>query len=192
MKEKQVLTTGDVARYCGVHFRTVTRWIQRGHLKAFHLPGRGDSRIFVSDFLAFLKQNKIQIPLDLLASEKRTLRALIVEDDSIMARTIKRTLVGMGIECEIANDGFKAGMLLGTFRPDLTTLDLNVPGLGGFGVLEMLRSLDSTHQIKVLVISGMEEPQLKKAVTLGAHSYLKKPFSKQQLEARIRELTSID
>ena len=41
MKNKQnVLTTGEAARYCDVNFRTVIRWIEKGYLKAYKLPGR--------------------------------------------------------------------------------------------------------------------------------------------------------
>jgi excisionase family DNA binding protein len=60
--EKRTLTTGEIAQYCGVNFRTVIRWIKRGYLDAFQLPGRGDNRIEVEDFLVFLKKNNIPIP----------------------------------------------------------------------------------------------------------------------------------
>lgn len=66
MLERQVLTTGEVAKYCGVNPRTVIRWIERGHLKAYHLPGRGDSRVEVHDFLSFLREHEMPIPEELL------------------------------------------------------------------------------------------------------------------------------
>lgn len=66
MKDKQLMTTGDVARYCGVNFRTVIRWIDKGRLEAFKLPGRGDNRIPVASFIAFLHANNIPIPNELM------------------------------------------------------------------------------------------------------------------------------
>lgn len=189
MKDKQALTTGDVARYCGVHFRTVTRWIQKGHLKAFHLPGRGDSRIFVHDFLEFLKSHNIDIPPE-FREEAEQVSALIVEDDAPMARSIKRVLTGLGVNCEIAADGFRAGALINSLKPDLITLDLKMPGLGGASVLEIVRSLPIGKEMAILVISGMEEPALKKALSNGANAYLKKPFTKAQLEEKVREVLS--
>ncbi len=42
---QDVLTTGEAARICGVNFRTVLRWIDRGLLPAYKLPGRGDRRV---------------------------------------------------------------------------------------------------------------------------------------------------
>ena len=62
MQAKQILTTGEIARYCGVNFRTVIRWIERGRLKAYQLPGRGDNRVTVEDFIDFLKVNSMPIP----------------------------------------------------------------------------------------------------------------------------------
>jgi len=64
---KQVLTTGEVAGYCGVNFRTVIRWIKRGYLTAFQLPGRGDNRVRVEDFVTFLEENRIPVPHEVLA-----------------------------------------------------------------------------------------------------------------------------
>ncbi len=66
MKDKQLMTTGDVARYCGVNFRTVIRWIDKGRLDAFKLPGRGDNRIPVESFITFLHENNIPIPTELI------------------------------------------------------------------------------------------------------------------------------
>ena len=191
MKEKkQVLTTGDVARYCGVHFRTVTRWIRSGHLKAFSLPGRGDSRIFVSDFVNFLRSHNIDIPEEFRKKSNR--RALIIEDDSVTAKNIKRVLEGLKIECAVAHDGFRAGALLTSFKPDLVTLDLSMPGIGGMSVLKIIRSLVGLDGMVVLVVSGMPENELRKAMENGADGALKKPFTKKQLEESARQLLLLE
>ena len=63
--EKRTLTTGEIAHYCGVNFRTVIRWIKRGYLNAFQLPGRGDNRVEMRDFLAFLERHNLPIPEEL-------------------------------------------------------------------------------------------------------------------------------
>ena len=73
--KKRVLTTGEVADYCGVNFRTVIRWIKRGQLDAYQLPGRGDNRIEVDDFIDFLITHKMPVPDELksvLANKEST------------------------------------------------------------------------------------------------------------------------
>ena len=49
----KTLTSGEIASYCDVNLRTVIRWIESGKLKGFKLPGRGNNRVLVEDFVAF-------------------------------------------------------------------------------------------------------------------------------------------
>jgi len=102
---KQILTTGEAAKYCGVHFRTVARWIDKGLLKAHKLPGRGDNRIQIADFIGFLQENDLPIPPELM----NTYKVLIVDDEPIMAKTIQRALRLKGYETQIVNNSFGAG-----------------------------------------------------------------------------------
>lgn len=76
MSDKNALTTGEVARHCGVNFRTVIRWIERGHLDAYKLPGRGDNRIPRAEFLRFLEQNRMPVPEALLPHRSELLLLL--------------------------------------------------------------------------------------------------------------------
>ena len=58
MTKAKTLTTGDIAQYCDVNLRTVIRWIDNGSLKGYKLPGGGNNRVTVKDFVAFLNENK--------------------------------------------------------------------------------------------------------------------------------------
>lgn len=73
MIDKQVLTTGEAAKYCGVNFRTVIRWIDKGHLDAYKLPGRGDNRIPINSFVDFLRKNDMPVADELLSNDRRLL-----------------------------------------------------------------------------------------------------------------------
>lgn len=189
MAEKQIVTTGEIARYCGVNFRTVIRWIERGHLKAFQLPGRGDNRVEVADFLDFLRQYNMPIPNDL---QERSRGILIVEDDVNMARTIQRLFRKADYNTKIAHDGFRAGVLIGTFSPIVVTLDLMIPGLGGLEVLKFIRATERLRDIKILVISGMSRAELDKALQVGADDILEKPFQNEVLLQKVERLIGIN
>jgi two-component system, OmpR family, response regulator VicR len=210
--KKRVLTTGEVADYCGVNFRTVIRWIKRGQLDAYQLPGRGDNRIEVDDFIDFLITHKMPVPDELqsvLANKESTptpsekeqriksgdtvdikpqekLRVLIVDDDLSSARAIERTLERAGFETEIAMDGFSAGALMQMFAPSVMTLDLMMPGLGGFEVLKFMR--EDSSDIRILVISGMPAPQLEKALDEGADDTMAKPYDSKVLVDKVSQL----
>jgi excisionase family DNA binding protein len=188
MTAKTSFTTGDVARYCGVNFRTVSRWVKRGELKAHELPGRGDKRIEVQDLLAFLQKNHFPLPEGLAAYAKR---ALIVDDDPLMAQAIQRVLKKVGFSTQIARDGFEAGALMGTFMPALMILDLRMPGLNGFQVLQNIRESERFHNIKVLVVSALTHDALDRALACGADDVLEKPFSNEELLERVVRLTGI-
>ena len=188
-KGKRALTTGEIADYCGVNFRTVIRWIGRGELKAYQLPGRGDNRVLHSDFLAFLKKNDMPIPADFLDNARRV---LIVEDDGKMAKTIARVLNRAGFETQIAADGFQAGTMLRSFVPAVITLDLRMPGLGGLAVVQAVRSDSEVASTRILVVSAMPEEELEQAIAAGADEALSKPFKNKELVTRVAALAGVE
>lgn len=186
MTENKSLTTGDIAKYCGVTLRTVIRWIERGSLKAYKLPGRGNNRITPEDFVAFLTAHEMPIPAEFRQQENN--RILICDDEPAFAKAINRTLARAGYATEIANDGFQAGVSLVTYRPWLMTLDLSMPNIDGFEVLRHVRGNPDLEPIKILVISGQHQSDLDKAINLGADLALAKPFVNEDLIAQIERL----
>ncbi len=193
INKDKFLTTGQIAEHCGVNFRTVIRWIQRGHLKAQRLPGRGDHRVEAQEFVRFLSAHEMKVPDSfrpyLNAYEKPSV--LVVEDDSLTARAIERLLRQDGFNVIKAQDGFEAGMKLSSDKPMLMTLDLKMKGMNGFDVLKVIRSRPDLKDLKILVISGESEEILKRALKEGAHDVLAKPFSAAELSSKMKNLLKI-
>lgn len=182
----EVLTSSEAARLCGVSFRTVIRWIQRGQLKAYKLPGRGDHRVPMDELRRFMRENGIPEPAEPAPAMPR--RILIAEDEPEMARAMGRALKLGGFATASVGDGFQAGLLLHSFRPGLMTLDLRMPGMDGFAVLRALREHPLPFVCKVLVVSGESPARLQEARALGAHAVLAKPFTNEELLAVVRRL----
>jgi len=174
----ETLTSTEAARICGVSFRTVIRWIERGDLQGYRLPGRGDYRVTAAELLRFMRAHGMPEPDDAPGVPKRI---LVVDDEPAMASAIKRVVVRAGFETIIASDGFLAGSMLHTFRPHLMTLDIRMPVIDGFGVLRVLRDHPPPFSLKVLVVSGETEDRLRQALALGAHGVLAKPFENEHL-----------
>jgi two-component system, OmpR family, response regulator VicR len=185
MKAEKVLTSGEVGKLCNVNFRTVLRWIERGELSAYKLPGRGDSRIRIDDFLDFLVAHQMPIPEALRPDERKV---LVVDDEAHMARSIRRVLRREEYDVKIASDGFRAGTYLGTFAPSVVTLDLQMPGLSGFDVLSFIRQTSGLEKVRILVVSGLDEQRLKQTLSAGADDYLAKPFRNEDLVAKVNSL----
>jgi len=194
MAERKVLTTGEIAKYCGVNFRTVIRWIQKGHLRAYKLPGRGDHRVEIYDFITFLTDFKMPVPLELSELEvpeqhdSNAPQVLIVEDEPVIVDYIETIVFAMGYRSLVADDGFKAGVMLATHKPDLVTLDLGLPGLGGFEVLRFIRDSAQFANTKILVISGKGLAEINMSLKAGADDYLAKPFSMEDLKQKLQKL----
>ncbi|MEZ6060791.1 MAG: response regulator [Planctomycetaceae bacterium] len=178
MNARNVLTSGEVAKLCNVNFRTVLRWIERGALPAYKLPGRGDNRIRTQDFLDFLASHQMPVPEQFRPNSKRI---LVVDDEAHMARSIRRVLKNEGYDVKTAEDGFRAGTLLGTFAPALVTLDLQMPGLSGFDVMSFIRQTPGLEQVRIVVISGLDSRRLERALEDGADAVLPKPFDNAEL-----------
>jgi two-component system KDP operon response regulator KdpE len=112
-------------------------------------------------------------------------RLLVVDDEPPIQRTLRRNLQASGYEVLVAEDGEQAVALVQQYLPDLVLLDLCLPGLlTGLDVCKQIRLLG---QIPIIVLSALtEERQKVTALDLGADDYLTKPFSNEELQARVR------
>lgn len=181
---EKAYTTGEVAKFTGVNFRTVIRWIERGELEGYKLPGRGDHRVTLTHLLAFIERHGMPVPEELKPQVKR---ALVVDDDQPMAMAIARLLRTHGWEVELAFDGFEAGMKLVESGPSLMVLDLRMPYMDGFHVLKLTRNKLEYANLKILVVSAQGTDDLAKALALGANGVLEKPFKNQQLIEHVEQ-----
>ncbi|BAL22518.1 response regulator protein [Azoarcus sp. KH32C] len=180
----EVLTTTEAAKLCGVSFRTVIRWVERGELNAYRLPGRGDYRIPLDELRRFMKAHGMPEP----SVETAERRVLIVDDEPGMGNAIARALNLAGYKTAIAAGGFQAGTMIHTFRPNVMTLDLRMPHMDGFAVLDHLKEAPPPVPLKVLVISAETQDRLDAALARGAHGVLPKPFRNEDLVSTVNRL----
>ena len=116
------------------------------------------------------------------------MRILIAEDDQVLADGLLRTLRSSGAVVDHVASGSEADAAMMTNNEfDLLILDLGLPRLHGLEVLKRLRSRGSKLPVLILTADdGIEERV--KGLDLGADDYMAKPFSLQELEARVRAL----
>ncbi|MDP9242717.1 MAG: response regulator transcription factor [Actinomycetota bacterium] len=113
-------------------------------------------------------------------------KILVVDDEEHIRRAVGRALAGRGYTVEQASDGEQALVAATALDPDLVVLDLNMPVLDGLSVTRELRKRSA---VPILVLSVREDAQDKvAALDLGADDYLTKPFSVDELMARVRAL----
>jgi two-component system, OmpR family, KDP operon response regulator KdpE len=110
-------------------------------------------------------------------------RALVVEDDPNIVDLIRSNLAVRGFETIVSVDGLRALRLLETESPDIVLLDLMLPEIDGF---ELCRQIRERSPVAIIVVSarGGERDKVS-ALNVGADDYMTKPFSIEELLARI-------
>ena len=116
---------------------------------------------------------------------------LLVEDEDQLRRVMKDLLEREGYRVAEARDGAQALDEVDRHAPDLIMLDLNLPGLDGYGVLQRLRSRPQTSRIPVIVLTAKgDEDNEVRVFQLGADDFLTKPFRAKALSARLDAVLS--
>jgi len=115
------------------------------------------------------------------------MKILLLEDDHLLNSAITKYLNTTGHAIQSFRDGEEALKKLKTDSFDLLILDINVPGLDGFALLEALHDLKI--QIPTIYISALADIEdISRAFDLGCHDYLKKPFHLKELTIRIDKI----
>jgi len=111
---------------------------------------------------------------------------LLVEDEEQLRRVMKDLLQREGYRVAEARDGIQALDEVDRFAPDVIILDLNLPGMDGYGVLAQLRSRAATREIPVMVLTAKgDEDNEVRVFELGADDFVTKPFRARSLTARL-------
>jgi two-component system OmpR family response regulator len=115
------------------------------------------------------------------------MRVLIAEDDQVLADGLLRSLRTAGYAADHVASGNEADAALASHEFDLVILDLGLPKLHGLEVLRKFRGRGASTPVLILTAADSVEQRVK-GLDLGADDYMAKPFSLQELEARVRAL----
>jgi two-component system OmpR family response regulator len=111
------------------------------------------------------------------------IKILLVDDEPNILQFLELGLQNEGFEVQTAQDGLTAVNLAKQFQPHIAILDVMMPGMDGFEVCRMLKKTDN---IAVIMLTAKEEVEDRvKGLNLGADDYMAKPFSFEELLARI-------
>jgi two-component system, OmpR family, KDP operon response regulator KdpE len=111
-------------------------------------------------------------------------RILVVDDEPQITRVLRTTLAAQGYDIRVANDGEMALELMKNWIPNVVITDLAMPNLDGVGLCRQVRQI-SQVPIIVLSVRGQDRSKVE-ALDAGADDYMTKPFSMNELLARIR------
>lgn len=115
-------------------------------------------------------------------------RILIIEDELIIAEALKEKLTHLGYEVEVVYDGESGLEKIKEKKPDLLVLDILLPGLNGYEIMERLNKENISLLILVVSNSG-QLVEIERAKKLGANDFVvKATFSLQDVEDKVKKL----
>lgn len=128
-------------------------------------------------------------PQSISSGSTSDILVLVVDDNSVNRITLARYLIKLGYQSIQAENGQIALEKLAAQRFDMVLLDVEMPEMDGYKVLEFLKSDPTLRDIPVIMISSLDEiSHIVKGIELGADDYLPKPFNPVLLKARLQAL----
>ena len=119
-------------------------------------------------------------------------KVLIADDEPNIVTALEFLLERNGYEVYIARNGDAALKLVEQHRPDLVLLDVMMPLKSGFEVCQRMRERADWRDIKIIMLTAKgRDVEISKGLSIGADSYITKPFSTQELVAKINGLLGV-
>ncbi|MFM9151407.1 MAG: response regulator transcription factor [Candidatus Planktophila sp.] len=120
-------------------------------------------------------------------AENTPIKILIVDDEAGVRDLLKDALKLAGFATEVASDGMSALTVLRTYSPDIMVIDINMPLMDGFELVERLRK--NGNEVPVLMLSARaDRVDVTRGLTLGADDYVVKPFGLEELVLRLKAI----
>ncbi len=186
--KKQILTPNQVAEMMMVSPATVRQWAASGKLTALTTPG-GHRRFRMTDIVSFAEKKGLTLNTE--EENIKSVKILIVDDDNQLANFLKEFIfsINENIKVKIADDGFEAGSLVHTFKPDMILMDLMMPTMDGFETCKSIKSDPETTKIRVIAMTGFGSDENQSRIKkLGAEDCILKPINKDIFENYIKSL----
>ncbi|MDR0521133.1 MAG: response regulator [Planctomycetaceae bacterium] len=194
MAVKSVYTTGEAAQICKVSQQTIIRCFDSGILHGFRVPRSRMRRIPRDSLIAFMQQEGI--PTDAL--ELGQLKILIAIHEPVFVKKLASMLDSTGhYAVRGATNGFDAGVMVGSYQPDLVVLDAALPGLNskaicGKDICIHIRNNTATAKVPIICIGeNLRKGKITELHEAGVNEFLSKPVDVETLTDRIGRMLGI-
>lgn len=185
-RQKNVFTTGQVAKICKVAPRTVSKWFDSGKLRGYRIPGSQDRRIPRDHLIRFLKEHGM--PLGELEEEGWHKILVIGAEKLFLDRLQEQLPEAEDYRYEVAHSGFEAGTLAASFHPDTIIIDLSMGRTEALQIAQNLRRTEAHEQSTIIALASEDEANPESLTNYGFSEHFKKPFDVALLGERVRTL----
>jgi excisionase family DNA binding protein len=179
-REPEWLTLGQAARYLGVAQSTIRKWSDSGRVRVYKTPGR-HRRYRRDDLDAFLERSGPEA--------RRGPVVLIVDDDDRLREYVRVNLEMEGYTVREASSAEEGMHVLDDSRPDLILLDVMMPKVDGWEMLQRVHDRHGVGAVPVVMFSGKVDARVAdEAAERGAQGFIGKPFDPRELIAQTKQL----
>jgi excisionase family DNA binding protein len=183
--EPDWLTLGQAAKYLGVAQSTIRKWSDQGRVPAFYTPG-GHRRYKRADLDRFLERSG---PSSNAGGGGPIV--LIVDDDERLREYVRVNLEMEGYTVREAGGAEEGLRVLEESTPDLVLLDVMMPGVDGWEMLQRVQERHGVGAIPVIMFSGKVDETAEEAAKRGAQGFIGKPFNPQELIDQTKQLLPV-
>jgi excisionase family DNA binding protein len=178
-KRKTYFTSMEAAALLMVSAVTIREWARKDLLPSVSTAG-GHRRFLLDSLQRFAEAHGIRLELEPTDVPAKPRRVLVVDDDTVFVEYLREIVLAANaaVHVESAADGFQAGQLTETFRPQLVVLDINMPGIDGIELCRRFRKSPATSTARLVVLPGaLLEEHIAAARAAGADAWLEKGAS---------------
>jgi CheY-like chemotaxis protein len=186
-RSKDLYSTGDIARICGVTINTVVKWFETGELKGRRTSKTGARRITRKNLFSFLKRQGF--PPDTASREKY--RIVVVDNDKTVISTIKKAFRhSYGCTVDATASNFEAGLLTSRLKPDIVFLNVNLKGVEAKKLLKLVRAGRDARKIHVVAITRRLGKQRREEMSRHFDAVLAQPLEVGDIKKLMAACTS--
>jgi excisionase family DNA binding protein len=193
LSDSDICTSKKAAQLLSVTPRTVQLWADAGVLKSWKTPG-GHRRYSVSEVMKLAQKIRDgELSGAGLISDRPPLRLLVVEDDDILLALYRATIESwqLPIDLELAADGYSGMLKAGVHKPDLLLLDINLPNIDGYKVVESFLTNGLLTSMKLVIVSGLPAQEIRQNLPEGIdYCVLGKPIPFDYIKQIVQTLLS--
>jgi excisionase family DNA binding protein len=184
IKKSKYISVKQVADYLEISRQVVNKWINEDILKVDRLPS-GRVKILRADFLKYLKSHDLHIENKYFGIESP--KIVVIDDDEKIRNYIKRFFqrINFNGDVEYAIDGISGLIQIGSVKPNLVLLDIDMPGMNGIEVCKKVLTNNTLPGIKVVIISGYISKYEEELDELNIDERIEKPFKFSDLEKKL-------
>ncbi len=196
MSNQDLCTSRKAAELLGVTPRTIQLWADAGILHGWKTPG-GHRRFSLGAIERLAEKIRsgeaVTAAADVVRPEPtRPVRLQVIEDEPALQRLYALTIRSWGLPVELRQsvDGYQGLLELGRFEPDLLILDLNLPNVDGFSVIEALVRQELLQQMQLIVVTalGMRQVQDRIDAISRGIEVLPKPIPFARLREKVEQI----